>query len=91
MKTTVSKKKVFSLKGKINEIAFSKRTSDIKQTILELKPDFVFTDSYFTLSTGTGANKIITERKLSLLQGKRLFNNENVLDIFILNLTQEYA
>jgi len=87
----VIKLKTFQLKGKINEVPFSKRTSDIKKTLLELKPDFVYTDSYFTLSTGTGAKKISTERKLNLLQSKRLFNNENVLDIFIMNLTQEYA
>lgn len=87
----MTKLKTFQLKGKINEVTFSKRTSDIKKTLLELKPDFVYTDTYFTLSTGTGAKKIITERKLNLVQSKRLFNNEDVMDVFIQNLTQEYA
>lgn len=83
--------KSFSLISKINEITHKNRTSDIKKTILGLKPEFVYTDTYFTLSSGSGKSKITTERKLSLLQSKRLFNNEDVLDVFIQNLTQEYA
>jgi len=85
------KLKTFQLKGKINEVPFSKRTSDIKKTLLELKPDFVYTDTYFTLSTGTGAKKISTERKLNLTSGKRLFNNEDFLDVFCNNLLVEFT
>ena len=85
------KPKTFQLKGKINEVAFSKRTSDIKKTLLEIKPEFVLTDCYFTLSTGSGSSKISTERKLSLMQSKKIFNNEDNMDIFIINLTQEYV
>ena len=88
--STQPKPKTFKLTSRINEVVFNKRTSDIKKTILEIKPDFVFTDSYFTLSSGSGINKVITERKLNLLQTKKLFNNEDVLDIFIVNLMMEY-
>ena len=88
MKTT---KKVYTLKGRINETPFSKRTSDIKATLLALKPEFVFTDTYIVLSTGAGASKITTERKLNLVQGKKLFNSEDYLTVFLQNLMVEYA
>jgi len=81
---------VYNLSGTINEVTFKKRTKDIAKTLLELKPEFVFTDTYITLSTGAGKNKVTTERKVNLVQSKRLFNNEDALSIFVMNLTQEY-
>ena len=86
----MTKEIVYTIKGTINEVAFNKRTKDIAKTLLELKPEFVFCDSYITLSTGSGKNKVTTERKLNLVQSKRLFNSEDVLSVFVMNLTQEY-
>ena len=80
----------YTLTGRINEIEFKKRTSDLKKTIMDLKPEFVFCDTYITLSKGSGADKIVTERKLNLKQGKQLFNNEIFLDVFIDNLLMEF-
>jgi len=86
----MDKQTVYNLSGTINEIPFNKRTKDIAKTLLELKPEFVLCDSYITLSTGSGKNKITTERKLNLIQSKRLFSSEDVLSVFVMNLTQEY-
>jgi len=85
------KSPVFNLTLMINGENHKKRTTDIAKTIMELKPDFCYTDTYITLSTGSGKNKITTERKLNLLQSKKLFNNENVLQVYVMNLLQEYA
>jgi hypothetical protein len=85
-----TKTPIYTLTGRINEIEFKKRTPDLKKTIMELKPEFVFCDTYFTLSKGSGADKIVTERKLNLKQGKQLFNNEMFLDVFIDNLLIEF-
>lgn len=62
-----------------NGMTFKKSTNDIKATILALKPELLFTDIYVTV------NKDI-DRKLNLVQGKRLFMSEDSLDIFINNL-----
>ena len=86
-----TKEKVYTLKGRINETPFSKRTSDIKATLLALKPEFVFTDTYIVLSTGAGASKITTERKLNLVQGKKLFNDEDYSTVFIQNLMVSFT
>ena len=80
----------YTLTGRINEIEFNKRTSDLKKTLMDLKPEFVFCDTYITLSKGSGKDKVVTERKLNLKQGKQLFNNEIFLDVFIDNLLMEF-
>jgi len=80
----------YTLTGRINEIEFKKRTPDLKKTIMDLKPEFVFCDTYITLSKGSGKDKVVTERKLNLKQGKQLFNNEIFLDVFIDNLLMEF-
>lgn len=81
------KQKIYTLSGRINEVPFSKQTKNIDKTLLELKPEFVFCDTYITLSRG----KIKTERKLNLTQGKRLFLDENVREVFVNNLMMEFA
>lgn len=91
MYTTTPPIKKYSMILRINEVTYKKRTTDVKKTILSLKPDFVQTDTYITLSTGTGANKISTDRKLNLVQGKKLFNDTDSLDMFVQNLLIEYS
>lgn len=61
-----------------------KRTENIKDTILSLKPEVLYTEVYVILSEVGSKNK--TERRLSLRQGKQLFNNDSFLDVFIINL-----
>lgn len=61
-----------------------KRTENIKDTILSLKPEVLYTEVYVILSEVGSKNK--TERRLSLRQGKQLFNSDSFLDVFIINL-----
>lgn len=82
---------MFNLIIRVNEKENRKRTKDIKKAIMDCKPDFVFTDTYLTLSKGAGKNKVTAERKLNLLQSKRMFGSEDVLDVFVNNLTMEFT
>lgn len=65
-----------------------KRSEDIKDAILSLKPEVLYTEMYVTVNKVGSKNK--TERRLSLIQGKKLFNNEDFLDVFISNLLLDY-
>ena len=65
-----------------NGETFNKRPKDIKKAILSLKPDWLHTEIYVTLKKGDD----VRERKLNLIQGKKLFNKEDFLDVFIMNL-----
>lgn len=82
---------MFNLIIRVNEKENKKRTKDVKKAIMDCKPEFVYTDSYITLSKGAGKNKVTTERKLNLTQSKRLFGDENVLEVFVNNLTMEFT
>lgn len=73
---------MYNLTLNFNGETFTKRPKDIKKTIMSLKPEVLFTDIYVTFKTG----KDVRERKLNLTQGKKLFNNEDFLDVFIINL-----
>jgi hypothetical protein len=65
-----------------NGETFEKRPKDVRQAILALKPAQLHTDIFVTLKKGND----VRERHLSLSQGKKLFNNEDFLDVFVLNL-----
>jgi hypothetical protein len=65
-----------------------KRTENIKDAILSLKPEVLYTEVYVIVSKVGSKDKI--ERNLNLIQGKKLFNNEDFLDVFILNLLLDY-
>lgn len=63
----------------------SKRTTDINKAILDFAPEFLHTEMYLTLKKG----KLKTERKLTLIEGRKLFANEEYREIFINNLVLE--
>lgn len=73
---------MYNLTLNFNGETFTKRPKDIKKAILSLKPEMLLTEMYVTLKN----KKDIRERKLTLIQGRKLFNNEDFLDIFINNL-----
>lgn len=73
---------MYHLTLNFNGETFTKRPKDIKKAILSLKPEMLLTEMYVTLKN----KKDIRERKLTLIQGRKLFNNEDFLDIFINNL-----
>lgn len=74
---------MYNLTLKFNGETFTKRPKDIKQAILSLKPEQLHTEMYVTLKN----KEDVRERKLNLVQGRKLFIDENFLDIFIMNLT----
>lgn len=65
-----------------NGETYTKRPKNIKEAILAMKPPVLHTEMYVTLKD----KRDIRERRLSLLQGKKLFNNESFLDVFVMNL-----
>lgn len=74
----------YNVKVIFNEKEHTKRTPDIKGAILSLKPEIVYTESYFIISPV--GSKELTERHLNLANTKKLFRDEQYLDIFINNL-----
>lgn len=52
--------------------------------MLKLTPDVLYTEVFVTVKDNQ--TKEITDRRLSLTQGKKMFRDETVLDIFINNL-----
>lgn len=66
-----------------NGETYSRKTKDMKKYILSLKPDWLHTDMFVTLENKDNDTR---ERHLNLRQGKQLFNNEDFLDVFVLNL-----
>lgn len=65
-----------------NGETYNKRPKNVKEAIMSVKPPYLFTDVYVTLKN----KEDVRERKLNLTQGKKLFNDENFLDVFIMNL-----
>ena len=74
----------YNLTLQFNGEVFKKRTENISEAILSLKPESLVTEIYLTVIPVGSKEK--TERRLNLLQGKRLFNNEDFLAVFIHNL-----
>jgi hypothetical protein len=68
-----------------NGETFKKRTNDIKETILSFMPESLVTEVYVVVKP-VGSKSDPIERKLNLTQGKKLFRDENFMDVFINNL-----
>lgn len=73
---------MYSLIMSFNGETFTKKTKDVRNAILSLKPEVLLTEMYVTLKNKDD----VRERKLNLVQGKKLFNNSDFLDVFIINL-----
>lgn len=63
---------------------FSKKVEadSVRDAILSFKPAVLHTDIFVKLKKG----KDLRERHLLLLQGKKLFNNDIFLQVFVMNL-----
>lgn len=72
----------------LNGETHKKRTDNIKDAILSLKPEVLYTEMYVIVQKVGSKDKI--ERRLSLIEGKKLFINEDFLDVFIINLLLDY-
>lgn len=79
---TTRKIKPYVIEMIFNGSSFRKRTDNVNQAITDLKPDVLFTELYATFKSG----KYVIERNLNLIQGKRLFNNDDFREAFISNL-----
>ena len=67
---------------KFNDQEHTIQSDDVASAILSVKPEFLFTELYMTIK----ADNMSLEREFTLVQGKRLFNNEDNLEIFTSNL-----
>jgi len=59
-----------------------KSEDSIKEAILSVKPELLMTEMYVTLKE----NGHIRERLLTLFNGRQLFNSDDYLDVFVMNL-----
>ncbi len=75
--------KKFSISFKFNGEVIQKRTDDINEAILAVKPDVIHTDVYITAKDKKGW---VAERKLNLTQAKRVFRDDITREVFINNL-----
>lgn len=60
----------------------TKQTDNIEKAILDVAPDFLHTEMFVSIKT----KEDTIERKLNLLEGRKLFANETFREIFINNL-----
>lgn len=65
-----------------NGETYTKRPKNVKEAILALKPQALYTDIYVTYKDKND----IRERKLNLYEGRKLFQDENFLEVFMMNL-----
>lgn len=84
MKAKTSRAKKYKLTMYFNGLVFNKQTDDIQKSILELKPEILYTEVY--VSVRDNKTKEVTDRRLNLIQGKKLFRDETIMEIFINNL-----
>lgn len=75
-------KPTYSLTVTMNGETHKKRTTDLDATIQSLKPDWLHTEVYLTVKKG----KQVAERRLSLINAKRVFQNDINRQVFINNL-----
>lgn len=81
MSSTKTKKK-YSLQLKVNHETHKKQTDNLEEGIVWLKPDVVYTEMYLTAQAG----EQVAERKLTLVQARKLFADKAFRQIFINNL-----
>ena len=73
---------MYHLKMTFNGETFEVDTDNIGEAILALKPEVLFTEIYLTISL----DDFVRERRQTLDQGKKLFNNDEYLEVFLINL-----
>ena len=80
VKKTIKPK--YELIMQFNGETFTTKTNDIKEAILSLKPEILYTEIYITVTKG----ELVMERFLNLKRGRNLFINEDFINVFIINL-----
>ena len=73
---------MYNLTLAFNGETYTKRPKDVNKGIMAVKPQTLLTDVYVTLKR----KEDIRERKLNLTEGKKLFNNDDFRQVFVMNL-----
>jgi hypothetical protein len=73
---------MYNLKMTLNGETHEVTTDNLREAILSLKPEVLFTEVYMTITKGD----FTRDRRLSLKQGKQLFASDTALEIFLINL-----
>lgn len=76
------KKPKYDLSVSMNGEVFDYKTDNIKKELQKFKPEQVFTEVYITIVKGIGN----FTRRFTLPNAKKLFRDEQQLDIFLNNL-----
>ena len=74
--------KEYKIEMKFNGETFNEVTEDPKKAIMSFKQEMILTESYITITKGEAE----FQRKLTLVQTRKIFNDEVALDIFINNI-----
>lgn len=74
--------KPYSLTFIINGETINKRNADIDVAFMAVKPELVLTEMYVTAKR----DKSMTERKLTMVQARKIFNDAMAREVFINNL-----
>jgi hypothetical protein len=76
---------MYSLTLIINGETIKKRNADIEKALMSAKPELVFCEMYVTATK----DKRTAERRLPLIQARKLFNDDVFRQIFLNNLLIE--
>lgn len=83
---TTTRTKKYKVTFFLNGQTFEKRTNDVEQAIMDIKPDVLLTEMYVQVKRIGMPNADTVERRLNLIRGKQLFNNDDFRKVFIINL-----
>lgn len=76
----------YTITANFNGKTFNTETDDVSKAIDELKPEQLLTEMYITVR----GNELVSDRRLNLIQGRKLFANPEYKEIFINNLLLDY-
>jgi hypothetical protein len=76
---------MYSLTLIVNGETIKKKNKDIEKAIMDARPEIVVCEMYVTVTK----DKKIAERRLPLIQARKLFNDEMYRQIFLNNLLIE--
>lgn len=77
--------KKYNVKFLFNGLKFEKRTDDIEEAIKEVAPAVLLTEMY-VIAHKTGEKHNLVERKVNLIQAKRVFRDDITRKVFVMNL-----
>lgn len=84
--TKISQKKVepktYSVWAKFNGMEFRRKTDDLDEALIALKPEWLHTEVFIKVKKGDTT----AERYLGLVQAKQMFANHFNREVFINNL-----